>query len=375
MFKRIFIDNYKCLVNFDLRLRDLTLLLGQNGTGKTAVLDVVYALRKLLEGTAKVTDRDVFPPSSLTKWQRRDVQSFRLDVELDGDAFQYGLDVEHDRRERHPRRARVVLETLSNGDGPLFEFRGGDVQLYRDDHSKGPAFKSDWSESALARVVPVEKNLALTRFLDFVRGVLVCGLNPPALGSEATGEDPTLARDGRNFVDWYRHLLQEQPHRNPEYLDELGRVLGGLRGLRLERAGVDTRVLAAVFGEGDETHEYRFRELSDGQRALVVLYAITLLGVEETAVFIDEPVNYVGLREIQPWLIALADACGDAFPQAVLCSHHPEVIDYLAGDQGILLWRDGLGPTRTESVAERLTDSNRDTPLRLSQLMARGWER
>lgn len=372
MFKRIYIDNYKCLVNFDLRLQDLTLLVGQNGTGKTAVLDVVYALRKLLEGTAKLTDRGVFPPSSLTKWQQRDIQSFRLDVELDGAAFRYRLDVEHDRRER---RARIIRETLSKGEGPLFSFEGGDVQLYRDDHSKGPAFKSDWSESALARVVPVEKNLALTGFLEFVRGVLVCGLNPPALGSEATGEDPTLARDGRNFVDWYRHLLQEQPHLNPEYLDELGRVLSGLRGLRLERAGVDTRVLTAVFGEADEAHEYRFRELSDGQRALIVLYAITLLAVDGTALFIDEPVNYVGLREIQPWLIALADACGDAFPQAVLCSHHPEVIDYLGSDQGVLLWRDGLGPTRTESVAERLADSNRETPLRLSQLMARGWER
>ena len=372
MFKRIYIDNYKSLVNFDLRLQELTLLVGQNGTGKTAVLDVVYALRRLLEGTAKVTDRDVFPPSSLTRWQERTVQCFRLDVELDGDAFHYRLDVEHDRRER---RARIIHETLSKNEGILFNFELGDVRLYRDDHSEGPAFKSDWSESALARVVPVEENIALTRFLEFMRGVLVCRLNPPALGSEATGEDPTLARDGRNFVDWYRHLLQERPHLNPEYLDVLGRVLGGLRGLRLERAGVDTRVLTAVFGEADEAHEYRFHELSDGQRALTVLYAITLLAVEGTALFIDEPVNYVGLREIQPWLIALADACGDASPQAVLCSHHPEVIDYMGGEQGVLLWRDGLGPTRTESLADRLANSNRDTPLRLSQLMARGWER
>ena len=372
MFKRIRIDNYKCLVNFDLRLQELTLLLGQNGAGKTAVLEVVYALRRLLEGTARVTDRDGFPHSSLTRWQERNVQSFRLEVELQGDVFYYHLRVEHDRRER---RARIIRETLSKSEGPLFSFAGGDVQLYRDNHTPGPTFKSDWRESALARVVPVEENVALTGFLEFMRGVLVCGLNPTALASETTGEDPILARDGRNFVDWYRHLLQERPQLNPEYLEVLGQVLGGLRGLRLERAGVDTRVLTAAFGEADEPHEYRFHELSDGQRALVVLYAITVLAVEGTALFIDEPVNYVGLREIQPWLISLADACGDAFPQAVLCSHHPEVIDYLGGEQGVLLWRDELGPTTTESLADRLEDSNRDAPLRLSQLMARGWER
>ena len=372
MFKRIYIDNYKSLVNFDLRLQDFTLLLGQNGAGKTAVLDVVYALRRLLEGAARVTDRDVFPTSSLTRWQERNVQSLRLEVELEGDAFQYRLDVEHDRQKG---RARIVLETLSNREGTLFNFELGDVRLYRDDHSEGPTFKSDWRESALARVVPVEENLALTRFLDFMRGVLVCRLNPPALGSEATGEDPILARDARNFVDWYRHLLQERPHLYQEYVDVLGRSLSGLRSLALEKAGVDTRVLSAVFGEGGEGHGYRFHELSDGQRALIVLYAITLLTDEGTALFIDEPVNYVGLREIQPWLMALADSCGSQVAQAVLCSHHPEVIDYLGGDRGVLLWRDGDGPTRTEYLAERPGDSDRDAALRLSQLMARGWER
>lgn len=83
-------------------------------------------------------------------------------------------------------------------------------------------------------------------------------------------------------------------------------------------------MLSAIFGEADEAHEYRFHELSDGQRALIVLYAITFLTAgQDTVLLIDEPVNYVGLREIQPWLIELSDACGGAIPQAVLCSHHP----------------------------------------------------
>ena len=41
MFKRLHVDNYKCLVNFDLAFQDLTLLLGRNGTGKTSVLDII----------------------------------------------------------------------------------------------------------------------------------------------------------------------------------------------------------------------------------------------------------------------------------------------------------------------------------------------
>ena len=375
MIKRIYIDNYKSFVNFDLRLQDLTLLVGRNGSGKTAVLDVVYALRNLLDGTARVTDRDVFPPASLTRWQARSVQTFRVDVELDGDAFEYRLEVEHDRREG---RARITLETLLARGGPLFGFEGGQVQLYRDNHSKGPVFSGDWRESALARVAPArtEDNRHLTRFLEFMRGVLVCGLNPRAMASESSTEDVTLDRDGQNFVGWYRHLMQERQHLSPDYVQAMRGVLDGLRGFRLEKTGSDTRALSAVFGEADEAHEFKFRELSDGQRTLAALYAIIILTASQgTALFIDEPVNYVGLREIQPWLVALADACGSEVPQTLLCSHHPEVIDYLGGDVGVLLQRDGTGPTRAEPLTDGLEAFADGSPLRLSELMARGWER
>jgi predicted ATPase len=77
MIKRVYIDNFKSLVNFELQLQELTLLVGPNGLGKTSVLDVVFALRQLLAGIAKVTDAGIFPTSTLTRWQKRTVQVIR----------------------------------------------------------------------------------------------------------------------------------------------------------------------------------------------------------------------------------------------------------------------------------------------------------
>ena len=87
MIKRLYVDNYKCLVNFDLPLQELSLLLGPSGVGKTSVLDIVYALRQLLSGDAKVTDRDVFPNRTLTRWQSRNLQVFELDVLLEPETY------------------------------------------------------------------------------------------------------------------------------------------------------------------------------------------------------------------------------------------------------------------------------------------------
>jgi len=44
VFKRIYVDNYKCLVNFELSVGGLNLFLGPNGAGKSAVFEVLRML-------------------------------------------------------------------------------------------------------------------------------------------------------------------------------------------------------------------------------------------------------------------------------------------------------------------------------------------
>ena len=368
MIKRIYIDNYKSLVNFELRLQELILLLGPNGVGKTSVLDVMFALRRLLSGEAKVTDKYIFPMSTLTRWQKRDMQVFELDLVLEEDELRYRLEVEH---ERTSRRGRISLERLESKGNPLFVFERGEVHLYRDDHSQGPTFGADWTESALARVPPRNDNTRLTRFLDFMRKVIVCGLYPASFETESSTEDSMLERDARNFAAWYRHVLLERQELVPEFTKALQEVIDGFRGIRMERVGLDTRALMVMFDQFGERYELRLDEISDGQRALIALYSLVRLAAGQGyTLLLDEPDNYIALAEIQPWLIELADACGREVPQAVLCSHHPELIDYLGADRGVLLQREKSGVTKAHPLSEARVDDG----LKLSERMSRRWQ-
>jgi predicted ATPase len=368
MIKRLYIDNYKSLVNFELPLQELTLLLGPNGVGKTSVLDVMFALRRLLCGESKVTDADAFPPPTLTRWQKRDKQVFEMDVVLDGDELRYRLEIEH---ERATRRARISLERLESNGKPLFVFAMGEVHLHRDDHSQGPLYNADWAESALARVPPRNDNTRLTKFLDFVRKVIVCGLYPASFETESSTEDSVLKRDARNFASWYRHVLLERQELVPEFTKAIQEVIDGFRGIRMEKVGLDTRALMVMFDQFDERYELRLDEISDGQRALIALYSLIRLAAGQGyTLFLDEPDNYIALAEIQPWLIGLADACGDEVPQAVLCSHHPELIDYLGGDSGLVLMRESSGATIVRPANKMAVEGG----LKLSEVVARGWE-
>ena len=370
MIKRLYVDNYKCLVNFDLKLDELSLILGPNGVGKSSVLDEVYAIRQLLGGVAKVTDAGIFPTSTLTRWQSRDTQAIEFDVSVSGDELTYRLEVEHDRPNK---RARITREVLTEKENPLFSFEMGTVQLYRDDHSEGPRYSADWSESALARVPAYgEQNRRLTAFLEHTRKIIVCGLYPAGFVPESSRRDPILLRDVSNFVSWYHHLVLERQDLVPDFTAQLQEVIHGFRAINLPSVGQETVAMKVMFQEGEQRYDLRIEEISDGQRALIAIYALVLLTSEQGySLFLDEPDNYLALREIQPWLFCLEDACGETLPQAVLCSHHPELIDYLGGDRGILLERESSGVIKPG----RIEEADLDEGLKLSELVARGWER
>ncbi len=368
MIKKIFIDNFRCFSNFELHLDELTLLIGSNGSGKSSVLDVIYATRRLLSGSAKLTDPDIFPYETLTRWQNRKIQIFEFEVLIENTLFNYRLEVEHEEKNR---KARVKSETLSAQGYPLFEFKRGDVQLFRDNSSKGPKFSAEWSESALARVPSRDDNIQLTRFLEYMRNVFVCGLYPMGFLAESKTEDSILYRDGSNFSSWYRHVVQERQELVPEFNNSIKDLINGFVSIRLERIGLETRVFILIFEHEGQRYELNLSEISDGQRALLALYALINLTLGQgNTIFFDEPDNYISLKEIQPWLTTLSDACGSLVPQAVICSHHPEIIDYLSVDNAILLKIEESGlitPKRVELI-------NVDGGLKFSEIVARGWE-
>ena len=372
MFKRLYIDNYRCLVNFDLPLKEITLLLGRNGTGKTSLLDIIFAIRELLSGRARITDPFVFPSRTLTAWQSNRFQVFEVEVAISDDCLSYRIEIEHDIKQD---RARISKEALSSRDGqPLFRFQNGDVQLFRDDHSEGPIYSADWTESALARVASRDTNTRLTAFLEFMRNVIVCGLYPANFEHESARHDLMLTRDARNFASWYQHLQLEQPGRVETFRNALKHVIDGFDGIRLPKVGMNTRAFVMDFREAGKEFSLGLDEISDGQRALSALYAIVHLsaGLGYT-LFLDLPENHLALAEIQPWLIDLSEACGTEIPQAVICSHHPELIDFLGYAHGVSLAREVSGVTKWTSVAD--ANPGDENPLKLSEIVARGWER
>ena len=359
MLKRLYIHNYKCLTNFNIDFEELTLLLGANGCGKSAVFEVVGKLRDFIRGDAQVGE--LFSPTDLTHWSIKPEQHFELEIDIPGGRYFYRLVIEHVPERRF---TRVMREELLFDDKPLFAFENGEVQIYRDDYSKGPTYSFDSGHSALAPVTTSYPKLYV--FRNQVRRFVTLSLEPKRIRSGSDFDTDRLSDSGENFASWYQGRLQEDPRRVFEAMDHLHDVLPGFVDLRLVQKGSDYRELQAKFSSvGVESSSiYRFDQLSDGQRALIMLYLLLFADDTGRTLFLDEPDNYITLPELQPWFAELEDGCGDTLPQTILISHHPEAIDFLS-DKAIWLGRDPESHTRILEVKN-------DTMLKISELYAQG---
>jgi predicted ATPase len=371
MIKRLYVDNFKSLVNFELNLAPLTLILGANGAGKSTVLHVLSQLRKFVGNEGTTTE--LFPTGTLTRWETRFVQTFEVDIDGNGGLYKYCLEINH---EAERQRTRLQKEELWFREYPLYRSDGTEAQLYRDGGREGPKVLCDWIRSGPGIIQERRDNTELTWFKERMNGTWVVHLDPRAMGSASRDEHSAPNDDLSNFASWFRHLSQDQQSEVFALTKVLREeVLDGFDYFRLKTESEKGRVLIARFrvepllGPPETAVEFLFDELSDGQRALIALYALTVCSLDgEKTLCIDQPENFVALPEIQPWLVRLMERTSRGQCQALLISQHPELIDLLAARTGYWMERRGGGPTRLRPIQTEDREG-----MSLSELIARGW--
>jgi hypothetical protein len=295
-------------------------------------------------------------------------QTWELEAAIQGRIFVYRLVIQP---WGDPVKPRVVEESVRCDGSLLFEFIEGEVHLFNDKFEHKVTFPLDWHRSALATVQARPDNLILTSFRQAVPQLLCFRLNPFAMDARAEGEDDAPNPALGNFAAWYRHLLQVYPRQNSDFLLALKGAMIGFEVFKLNPYGENTRVLVAEFAGADPGRSFGLGQLSDGQRCLIGLYAILhfVLALGCTVV-IDEPDNFISLREIQPWLSAAEEILDQGQGQLIIISHHPEFLNPWAPDHGIYFFREDSGPVRSQPFAGM---TNR--LLTSAELIARGWER
>jgi predicted ATPase len=361
MLTRVYIDNFRSFVNFEYRPERKQLLLGPNGSGKSSLLEAIRYLKWFVEG-----DSNKFTQSTRTRWQDRPRQVFELDAELDEKVFEYRVEIGYS---AGGLGQTVDLERLKVNGETVFELASGQIRFFQSGSSTGVPFKTDRSALHLAFLSTPQ----VRQFVESLDRVHCFDIDPyeGMMDESADSNESEPQFELNNFAGWYRFLVQTYPDENVKFVESLRECMDGFQSLRFLSEDDGVRKLRAEFlVSAKQRVNYALSELSLGQRYLIGLYAVLAFTVSRGhTVFIDEPDNFISLREIQPWLLAAEEAVEAAGGQLILISHHPETLNYWAREYGLRFSREENGHVRTEKFKPDV-----EGMLQPAELIARGWD-
>lgn len=334
-------------------------MLGANGSGKSSLLDAIRYVKKFVQG-----DENPFTQSTRTRWQNKSLQSVEIEALLDRQKYEYRVEV----RFGSPS---VNLEILKVSGAPVFELANGEIRFFSNGNDKATAIPVEMTRSALH--LSQLSNSHVRRFVEWLDSVHCFRMDtyPDAMDEKAESEERQPDYELENLASWYSYLVQTYPSENVAFIEALKEALDGFQALRFSSEEDGVKKLRADFsGPTKGRVSYSVSELSEGQRSLLGLYMILHFVIAKgRTVFIDEPDNFISLREIQPWLKAAEDAVEDDQGQLILISHHPEILNQWASKHGLRFFREDNGHVRTQKFK---SDPRGD--LQPSELIARGWE-
>lgn len=389
MITRFYVDNYKCLQNFEYKPQQFELIVGANGTGKSTVFEALDKVRRFVTGQADA--RELFPRDCGTRWSTRPQQVFEVDYTFGTREAHYRLEInlnsiEPIEKEVFMLDGKVICETIweqRNGqefNQSLVVNNTASSALLTSKGHVGQVRFLVWEQEELKVLLAESNRSAFSNDIFFTQAIwqiYFLKINPAIMTSQVKKAESRPANDLSDFASYYIYMLQQKQGRMFEMMQHLRDSIKDFDSFAVEEdfeegrrnLQVNCKQLNGKRGAANLI-KYGFEEMSDGQRALIALYTLLFCTLDtNVTLIIDEPENYVALRELQPWLMLLQDRLEEYGGQVILISHHPEFINALAPGNTTVFEREDNGPVRIKPFSEKMVAA-----LSPAEIMARGWE-
>jgi len=378
MIRRLYLNNLRCLVNFELDLTDQTgvLIVGRNGSGKSSVIDALEILSSVALGRSSFREKlplSVFSrlSSNLNGSEERPPLRFRLEAGLpQGHRANYEIEFEWSNVDDE---AQVQSERLDVDGIQIFARSAANVSL-RMDPSSNNTFPLDRHICALSSIQEPNQDHPLRWFKDWLSNVLVIKPEPERITGLSSVPTRNLVLDASNCADWYRWIVTTDPELG-SYVNKLLRsIWPDLKAIRNDQRGPSTYDLHLEFSqEGQRSLRVRLGDLSQGEK-IIFLWATLLawMQINPNSVCVwDEVDEHIALFEVQGFIRTLGATVGQG-GQLIATSHTTEAVRSFASESVLVLYRsDRLQPTREPRFASTM---NLPTEDGLASILARGEE-
>jgi ABC-type Mn2+/Zn2+ transport system ATPase subunit len=336
--KKLYINNFRCLENFDLSVKEMSsvLLIGKNGSGKSTIRLALEVLQKIGRGINRVRDLVEYKDFG---WQRSNVPiRFEVEVLLSGQTYKYVLALELPDKFKE---LRVLEEQLLIGGVPFYTRNSAQVILQNIDRNLEAKFLVDWHLIALPLIQVQSEIDPLHIFKTWLARMLILAPIPSLITGDSNGQTLEPSCFVSNFGEWFSGLLGRYPAAYTEIDKYLREVIPDIQDIQNEEVGKDSKRLRISFEGNQSTMWVYFDDLSDGEKCFficaVVMAANKFYG--PLFCFWDEPDNYLSLTEVGHFIIGLRRVFREG-AQIFMTSHNPEAIRKFSDENTLVLFRD-----------------------------------
>ena len=323
--RRIRAINFRSLRNVDVELDQFHVLVGANGSGKSALFDALrFTGDLLLVGLDAAVDRRTSNFRDLV-WGRPDRD---LAFEL---AFE--LDIPRDMRELIPRiygRFAISLSVREVGGGDLRATLKGCLKegckQERAETKSNFALGLWTTEMQFDSANPLKRQASYQHPLvsDFVANTFLrvgeVSLENRHLRQAVS--PPRLGRPGPDALPWFVRQLMQYPDRYDAWQQHIRTAIADIQDIRVKTREDDRHsYLVAVYGDGLEIPSWA---LSDGTLRLLALTIVAYLPEEEgRAYLVEEPENGIHPLAVEAVYRSLSSAHG---AQVLIATHSPVLL-------------------------------------------------
>lgn len=321
MIKRIYVDNFRCLTNFEFKAGEdkNALFLGENGAGKSSLLKILSILKRIAHGNSGLADNDKLTKQDYGFAGTKKPIVFEIDIEISQRLFTYGIWIEYPDTFFKPR---IKKEQLFVDGKACFTRELAEISVGRAE------FSLDWHIAALP-IIQAKSSDPVSIFRDWLKNMLLMAPVPAQIKNETDERDElALNLQASNFVSWLSGILGQYPHLYGNIAQYIKDFLPDFGHFIFLDVGKDSRELELVFEKNDTEVHIPFEKLSDGEKLLFLSGAVFAIAQSRKNVFCfwDEPNNYISVSLLDGFIRKMLNCFKQNGGQLWVVSHNIEII-------------------------------------------------